>query len=257
MSQTNLNITSEQVIPTFESTLFSDNPEATYAIGRIAVGSEPEAGMDAEFQSYLQLRANVYAYQTGMISEEHIEADGTERDVDDARSTHFAVIENKGAQNRVIGAMRLIIKSRENPALLPIEHFFSETFAHSPAPLGSVEFSRYICRHEDPRIQRFLKWPLYAATTSYIAQQNLGPSYGVVEEFLEKDFQRSGVPVVRVSEPKFVPKYNGLNLAVLIDTATVARRLGVDKENSGSPTAAAANKMVYIDNLTNIIRSAA
>lgn len=230
MSNIDPAIRHQQVIPVFESDLFKNNPNAVLAVGMIGVGGEAAKGREAEFKAYLQLRAAVYAHQTGMIPETHVKQDGTETDENDVRSAHFAVIENQGSHNRVIGAMRLIQKTAENPSQLPIEGFFDESFKDQPAPVGSVEFSRYICRHEDGRVQNSLKWHLYAATTGYIAANKLGPSYGVVEEFLKKDFSRNRIPAQSVGAPKFVPEYGSVNIPVLIDAAKVAQDLGVSHQ---------------------------
>lgn len=240
MSNVDPGINHTQVIPRFESSLFERNPDAILAVGVIGVGGEAVQGKEAEFKAYLQLRAAVYARQTRMIPEDHVKQDGTEMDSEDARSVHFAVVENQGQHNRVIGAMRLIQKTAETPEQLPIEEFFDDSFKDAPAPVGSVEFSRYICRHEDSRVQNSLKWPLYAATTGYIAAHKMGPSYGVVEEFLEKDFHRNGIPAERIGAPKLVPEYNDFNLPVRIDTAKVARDLGVSHQ-----TVAEASAMVF------------
>lgn len=224
MSKLAAGVPNEAVIPSIETGLFDDNPSARFAVGMLAVGNDVMAGCPEEFTGYLRLRANVYADQTNMIPKNHVSEDGTERDEDDARSVHFAVIENAGRSQRVVGTMRLIVKANEDGTPLPIEEYFPEAF-QTPAPDSSTEVSRYICRHEDPKLQDGLKWPLFSGALAHIIGHDLGPTYAVVEDFLEKDLQNNRVPIKRLAEPKFLEEYNYDNLAIVIATDVLARRI--------------------------------
>lgn len=225
MSSINLDIPNSMVIPTLESNVFADHPESNFAVGIIAVGNNVVDGLDEELKAYLRLRANVYADQTRMISKDLVAEDGTERDADDARSVHFAVFEN-GEQTRVVGAMRLIVKNHEDSSNLPIEDFFPEAFAE-PAPIGSTEVSRYICRHETRATERQLKTLLYSRVVPYIMSHELGPTYAVVEPVLERALPMGGVILRRIAEPVFVPEYNDDNLGIQIYTDEMAASMGV------------------------------
>ncbi len=245
MSLIDTRITNEMVIPTIESNIFDGHEDARFAAGIIAVGGAIVEGRDQEYLGYLRLRANVYADQTNMISKDQVLEDGTERDGDDKRSVHFAVIENIVGNHRVVAAMRLIIKSHEDSRPLPIEEYFPEAFDDKRAPERSIEVSRYICRHERQSVQSELKWPLYTQGLSYAMTNNLGPTFAVVEAPLENQLRGIGIALNRIAEPKFVAEYNADNLAIEIDTKKVARMMGLDKDKSIAAALAAQNKMTY------------
>ena len=256
MSVIDPNVTNDLVIPDIRSRLFVGHEAARFAVGIIAHGDVVMPGRGQEYLGYLRLRANVYADQTNMIPKESVAADGTERDIDDSRSVHFAVIENAGKNKRVVGAMRLIIKSKKDPRMLPIEEFFEkEAFADYVAPLGSTEVSRYICRHEDSKTMRQLKWPLYTAALSHVMANDIGPTYAVVEEFLEKGLTKSGIPITRIASPKFVPEYNDFNMGIEIDTNLLGQLIGVSA--STAPTQRNAKNVFsyYGDNIMAPIQS--
>ena len=247
MSLIDTRVTNEMVIPTVETNFFEGHEEARFAVGLLAVGSTIIAGRDQEYIGYLRLRANVYADQTGMISKEHVLEDGTERDTDDLRSVHFGVFENIAGNQRVVAAMRLIIKSREDSSPLPIEDFFPEAFESVAAPNNSAEISRYICRHESPKVQAELKWPLYTQALSYGMAHRLGnpATYAVVEAPLENQLTSIGIPLKRIAEPKFVPEYNADNLALEINIARLAHVMKLDKTSTIEATLAVENELTY------------
>lgn len=225
MSHSDRSLRNGAVIPRIESRLFADHPSARLAVGILAVGDQVTPGCAAEYTAYLRLRARVYADQTHMLDEDAVLPDGTERDDDDGRSIHFGAIENQGSTQRVVASLRLIVKRGEQDRPLPIEDFFPEVFATTPAPPSSIEVSRYICRHEDPAVQAELKWPLYSAGLSRLMADGLGPTYGVVEEFLERDLRINRVPFKPLAPPRFVAEYNAENLGIIIDTGALARLL--------------------------------
>ncbi len=225
MPHINSVISTTEVIPTVETDLFVGHETARFAVGILAVGSDILPGREKEFGAYLRLRAKVYADQTNILGQEHIQEDGTERDGDDARSVRFGVLENGRDNARLIGSMRLIIKSVEDDRPLPIEELFPDAFSEEQAPLGSTEVSRYICRHERQAVQGLIKWQLYSKTLAYGIAHELGPVYAVVEQSLEKRLTMDGVPNVRLAEPKLVPEYNSDNLAIVVDTDGLADML--------------------------------
>ena len=104
--------------------------------------------------------------------------DGSESDYDDSRSVHIGLIENDrvGGRQRMIGAMRLIIKQSADDDPLPIEHHFPMPFDEAPAPALSAEVSRLICEHEEVAVQARFKWPLFTAGFAY-TKHTLWPRY--------------------------------------------------------------------------------
>ena len=223
MSNINTAITNESVIPYIDSKLFQEkyNSKHTFAVGMLAVGNE--VLMPEEYLGYLKLRASVYGEQTNMISLEDVRDDGTESDPDDDRSIHFGVIENCNNKARVVGAMRLIVKSNLDSAPLPIEVFYPGIFKDSPIQLNAIEVSRYITRHEDPKEQSRLKWKLYPCVLAHIILKNYGPTYAVVEEPLERGLTNSGVPLKRLQDPIYVPEYSAENMPIVINTQKMAK----------------------------------
>jgi N-acyl-L-homoserine lactone synthetase len=226
MSKIDSSITNHDVIQCLDTEVFIGKETARFAVGMIAIGDEIIAGREKEYAAYLRLRAGVYVGQTNMLSAVDLDENGTDRDANDARSVHFAVIENGISSPRVVASMRLIIKSKEESGPLPIEEFFPEAF-DEPAPLMSNEVSRYICRHEDQTTQNELKWPLYTAALTYIIGHQLTPTYGVVEEPLEKSLENNKVPVSRIADPKYLEEYAALNLGLKIDTDRLAQQMGL------------------------------
>lgn len=210
----------ESVIPRLQSEVFLENPTSRFAVGVVGVGDT--SMYPVEKSAYHELRANVYARQTGMLSMDQITDDG-EYDDDDARSVHMAILENRGNHQRVVAASRLIIRQDGMP--LPVEQFFPGVFSGAAAPDFSIEVSRYIARHEDARIQDSLRIPTFARILAYIAAHNLGPTYAVIEPFLERKFRMVGVPCARLADPQFLPKYNETNIPILIDTQRLADRI--------------------------------
>lgn len=237
MSKIDLAISNEMVIPTVESTWFiNQRPETNFAIGMIAVGDQILPGRESEHDGYLKLRANVYAYQTRMIPTSEVRNDGTEIDVDDARSTHWALLEKSSeGENlaRVVGSIRTIEKRSTDSRALPIEEFFPETFDENPLPIGSTEVSRYIARHENPRIQAKMSAPLFKKVVSHITARSLGPTYGVVEPKVESHL-RDGlhVPINRVADPKYVPEYAADNLGIFVDIPAMAQSLHINTDKA-------------------------
>lgn len=232
MSVIDQNITAEMVIPTIETKWFQGHEGTSFAIGMVAVGDQIIAGRESEFDGYLKLRANVYAYQTRMIPTDVVRPDGTEVDEDDARSTHWALLEKSLLDNssaKVIGSIRTIEKTASDPRPLPIEDFFPETFENEPLPVGAIEVSRYIARHPNERIQQKLSEPLFKKVISHVTAHALGPTYGVVEEKVEQRLEKGlHVPLKRIAEPKYVPEYAADNLGIFVDIPKMAAGLGID-----------------------------
>jgi len=247
MSSIDLSISNTEVIPLVETDMFHGHEATSFAVGMLAIGDEALPSRDAEYHGYLRLRAGVYAAQTNIISRELVRADGTETDEDDARSVHFGEFEYKPSGIRAVGALRLITKTEQDSRPLPVEKFFPEVFADKPAPLGAVEVSRYICRHESRTIQSELKWPLYTEALGYFMTHNLGPAYGVIEEKIESALLAGGVPLTRIAQPRYVPEYASDNVAVQIDTQILARMMGMNQDNAAQVVRANEQNFTYFN----------
>lgn len=244
-------ITNQEVIPEINSDLFQGHETSRFAVGIVAVGDRPLPGRENEYDGYGLLRGNVYAFQKHYMPIADLNPDGTETDKDDIRSIHFAVVENALHSPRVVGAMRLIIKSRENNWTLPIEDHYPEAFTSADVPILSTEVSRWICRHEDTKIQRDLKWPLFTAGVMTITENNLGPVYGAVEESLARGLDIAGVPVTRLTEAaKYVPEFNAEKLPIRVDINTLAQRLEDDRPELTQAIRKASAEFVYSGTVT-------
>lgn len=258
MSKIDLTISNEMVIPHIESMWFQGHEDSTFAIGMIAVGDQILPGRESEFDGYLKLRANVYAYQTQMIPTDLVRHDGTEIDEDDARSTHWALLEHQGQDSaRVVGSIRTIEKRGANATPLPIEDFFPEVYKDNPLPAGSVEVSRYIARHEDLRTQALLSEPLFAKVVSHVTAYGLGPTFGVVEPKVERHLGgRLQVPLSRVADPKYVPEYAADNLGIFVDIPKMASHMGLDTNSSINRIRATEQNIDYFNLSRRIITAA-
>ncbi|HSX42873.1 MAG TPA: hypothetical protein VLF59_02190 [Candidatus Saccharimonadales bacterium] len=244
-------IPNELVIPSVDSNLFSGHEESRFALGIVAIGDEIVPGRKNEAHAYGLLRGNVYARQQRYMSEDELQADGTEWDKDDSRSVHFAAFENTGEDVRAIGSMRLVVKANriarapmfdelmrkitgyslpspheigtEEP--LPIETHYPDAFPNGPAPRPSVEASRLISRHEDNRTQRTVNWMLLGGVASYILAKELGDCYGVVKPSLSRSFRIGGMPATELGEAEFIPEYNSSKMPIQIDIPRFVERL--------------------------------
>jgi N-acyl-L-homoserine lactone synthetase len=217
-------IANQEVIPEIYSRVFEGHESSHLAVGIVAVGSEVVPGLEEEFTGYTLLRGNVYAGQKNYMPASELNADGTETDIDDERSIHFAVLENTLTATRVVGSMRLIVKG-EDDRPLPVEDHYPEVFADAEAPSMSTESSRLISRHESKKLQKGIKWLLFTAGVSYIAENDLGPVFGAVEQSLARGLTMEGMPVEELAEPKFVPEFNATKLPIKIDIDELARRM--------------------------------
>ncbi|MDB5181861.1 MAG: family N-acetyltransferase [Candidatus Saccharibacteria bacterium] len=247
MSINDKSITHEQVIPVVESRLFEDHPTARFAIGILAVEDVVVPGLENEYQGYFDLRRNVYVEQTGQLHPSELNEEGKDHDADDARSVAFGIIENRIVDQRVVAATRLIIKGfgsdEQKDASLPIESFCPDIFGDNPAPNGSLEVSRLIARHEKARMQDVLRSQIYAASLAYIDGHNLGPTYGVIEPWLQR-FLQATIPVEPIGEARYVEHYLDYNVPIRVDTEAFVNQMNTThpgaiatmQQNEGSMT---------------------
>lgn len=217
-------ISNTEAIPLTDSGVFDANVSSRFAVGVIGQGTEPSREHDSIFQNYLRLRANVYIDQTRMLDASERRHDGTEIDGDDKRSTHIVGLENRAGKTAVVASMRLIQKTELSNEQLPVEHYFGEEVSN--VPVNGLEISRYIVRHEERKHAAALRSALFMTALSHIVHHNLGPTYAIVEDKLANGLQKGGVPIRRLSDPRMLPKYDDLNLAINIDTNAFAEQVG-------------------------------
>lgn len=232
-------------------------PRNGYERGTKALANFPGVAMDGfseMIHQYGMLRANVYIDQTRMLPEEVRNSRHEEWDLDDARSDHFVTIErlnaddplvrdvtqrggiipdDKGFVFRLPNCMRMIKKSQQHPKELPIEIFFPDASnpltgdPSFPAPLGSIELSRKIAVHEEPLTGIAMSNPMFKTTVTHVLENGFGPTLATVEEFYKRVFQRSGMPMFEIAEPRYVGEYAEDNLGIEIVYKELAEKLGV------------------------------
>lgn len=218
MSHIDHTVTNREVIPVIDSALFAANPEARLACGIIAAHGTPAPGLEEEYAAHFELRKRVYVDQTGQLSPNELQSDGTDRDEDDARSVTFAVFENHSSGVRVVGVSRLILR-QDQP--LPVESFCPGSFASERLAANSVEVSRVIARHETAAVQDLVQWHLFTLMLAYIANHDLGRTFAIIEPWLERHL-KGIIAIKRIGEVQYVEHYLDYNLPIEIDIPTSA-----------------------------------
>lgn len=225
MSLSNNNtIPNSEIVPIIGGDVFSDFPDKRFAVGVFSGERGMSDIQNPVIQGYLKLRANVYIDQTGIL-DESARVDGMERDEDDERSTHFVVLENVMGMAAVFACMRLIEKSLTDDSPLPIEDFFPESF-RQPAPIGSIEVSRFIVRHDLPEYRMKTRSRLITTGLALAIRNGLEPIYATIEPELEKSLNSSGVKTRRISHSKIIPEYHSSNFGVEIDKTKLHLAVG-------------------------------
>ena len=200
--------------PKVDTALFDQMPQSEVWLGVVA--TEADIVLPNIYRAARILRANRYI-ELGYLPENARQSDGGEMDEDDARSTHFVAVEKDSDGANVIGTMRSIVKRDEND-LLPIEHYFPEVFEDEPAPVGSVEASRFISSNQDKGLQRAVSLGLMRAVNTQAFDQARQPIYAVIEAPLERLFRLVGLPIERIADAKPLAAYgNTKNMAVKFD----------------------------------------
>jgi len=171
-----------------------------------------------------QLRASVYIDERGFLPASAREADGGERDADDARSLHFlALSENAQGDTDVVGTMRLIHK-QSGADLLPIESFFPEHFENNPVPENGFEVSRLVVESRQNRVaNKLASFSLIYAGLTHALNESWSPCFAVLESPLERRLQNMGVKTDRVTATQWIEQYSTHNIAVEIDLSQTKR----------------------------------
>lgn len=214
-------ISNHEVIPVVDSDIFASDPSARLACGLLAINGVPVAGLEEEYAAHFLLRRNVYVDQTGQLAPDELQADGTDRDADDARSVTFAVFENHRAGVRVVGVSRLILRGDE---MLPVEEFCPDAFVGNQLSERSVEVSRVIARHENAALQDIVQWHLFAVMLAYIANHGLERTFAIIEPWLERHLNGS-ISITRIGEVRYVEHYLDHNVPIEIDIPASAERV--------------------------------
>jgi N-acyl-L-homoserine lactone synthetase len=215
-SLNNKYISNQEAVPVIDSDVFADYPDRRFAIGVFSPEKVINCQPNSIEQAYLKLRANVYIDQTRMLDEDVRRIDGTELDDDDERSVHFAVLENRLGKTAVFACLRLIEKTNQNSAALPIEKFFPDTFLE-PAPINSIEVSRFIVRHDNNRLARLALIKMIQTGFTYADENDFGPALATVGPAFERDLKLANIPTHRITEQRFIPKYKDDNLGLMIN----------------------------------------
>jgi len=214
-SANNKFISNEAVVPIVKSELFVGHEDVRYAIGVFSTKSVLEYKPGSLEQGILILRGNTYVDQTNMLDAKVKDIDGTEMDVDDDRSIHFAVFENHNVDEldvKIPAYMRSIEITDDR--VLPIQKFFPEV----KVPLDSAEGSRFIVKHDDPRQAKELMIAMLAIGLNDAWNRNVKNYYGVVEPIFERYLNIiTRKNANRVADPKMIPEYNDVNVGIIID----------------------------------------
>ena len=198
--------------------IFANHPDSAFWIGKVAMGNT--VIKPVYYDGLSRLRAKVYVDEMHFLTAENLDTFGRESDQDDARSAHFAVIENASSQNsgsaRVVGSARLILKGTNNKSL-PIESYFPEVFEGNPLEDGSIEVSRFIARHENRQTQHTIALALIRAMTHYSIDANLKSAYCIIETPLLNLLTSIGVPIEMLGGSKEIDEYGGVLFPVKIN----------------------------------------
>lgn len=214
-------VSNSEVMVEFGAGSIPVNDGRDFSIKRVAVDS-------LEYDAYLRLRANVYIDQTHILGVEARRKDGSETDGDDKRSMHYLVTQREMGSVAAFGCMRLIQKTASANAKLPVEESFPEVFSSSPVPLGGIEVSRFIVRHDNRRANDEARSNLLMSALAQTHESGQVSAYAVVEPLFERHLLRLGVPVERVSDLKWIDEYDDYNAAIRIDTDRMIERIGAD-----------------------------
>lgn len=228
LSHIDRSVTNHQVIPVLDSSVFAKEPAARLACGILAVNDVAVPGFEAEYLAHFELRRRVYVDQTGQLAPTELQADGTDRDDDDARSVTFAVFENHSDGVRVIGVSRLIVRGDERP--LPVEEFCPDSFTPGELTAKSVEVSRVIARHERAALQDLVQWHLFAVMLAYVANHGLERTFAIIEPWLERHLLGS-IAIARIGDVRYVEHYLDYNVPIEIDIPESAEK--VNARNGG------------------------
>jgi len=220
----------ENFNPAVETALFAANPEAHFWLGVVA--SERELAHPVERHAAGVLRANIYIDQWHFLPTEARQADGSESDADDERSTHYAALyKDPHKQVAHVGGNMRVIRKRHEQEPLPVERLFPEAFTESPAPVNAIEASRFIANHNDKLTQSAISLGLIRAVVLAAYEQGQQPIYAVVESKLERRFKQVGLPVTRIAEPKPLGEYNNtVNMALRFDPVEIVETTERDQE---------------------------
>lgn len=200
------------------SEIFANHTESVFWVGKVAMGST--VIRPVYYDGLSRLRAKVYVDEMHFLSSEHLDTFGRESDLDDARSAHFAVIENASPENnnsaRIVGSARLILKG-ENDKTLPIENYFPEIFKADPLESKSIEVSRFIARHENRQTQHTIALSLIRAMTHYSVASNVKAAYCIIETPLLNLLTSIGIPIEMLGGSKDIDEYGGVLFPVKIN----------------------------------------
>lgn len=217
----------ELFAPVVETDLFKVAPEANYWLGSVA--DEQGIALGGVYHAARIFRANSYIDDHRFLAPSARQADGGEMDNDDWRSAHFVALHNnQDGTGEVVGNIRSILKRSEGE-LLPVEYHFPEAFTDEPAPVYSVEASRFIAKHPEKLIQSAISVGLMRAVIMSTFTEAREPIYAIVEEPLERRFAGVGLPYTRIADPKPLEEYgNTINMGLKFEPKEILKVVDED-----------------------------
>ncbi len=208
-------------LPLVHAEVFSRHPQAAYYVGVLAVD-----GMEngPAYLAARQLRFERYN-DLGWLPDSSRDLDGGEHDQFDEDAVQFGVIKNSLMGPRMIATSRLIRKTTKNP-ILPVEADYPEVFTDNPAGLNDVEVSRLISASSDKRERHAASLAIQRAMIGWCSNNGVDKTHAMVEPYLAKIFDQTGVPYEKRSDFKPIPEYaNTENAVVTIDPMRMAQTL--------------------------------
>lgn len=218
MSASKTKLRNSDVTPEVRAEVFATSPHSRFAV--ISLGNGLKA--NPHYTAYLELRTQVYTTQTGMLGSDVL-VGGLDIDDDDDRSTAFLVVENRAPRAVAVACVRVIErvgKDRHRP--LPADELFGLSL-----DTDCVEVSRYIARLDDRTAQARALAELLRSTIAHIRQLGVDDHiYAIVERPLERVLRVMGIGVARIAEQAWLDEYQGVNVAIQLDSVVSAASLG-------------------------------
>ncbi len=217
--------------PEVSADIFQDHEEATYWIGEVA--SLGQLTLPEYYDALTRFRAETYLH-LGFIATEAVDSQGRDIDIDEARSSNFAVVKQHrsdataSSYASLVGSGRLIHKGITG-APLPIEQFFPEVFAKAPISENSVEVSRFISKEQVNINRHLISLSIIRALAFSSADAGVDNGYCIIEKPLYRLLDMIGIPLKIMGEPKDIPSLGGILYPVEINPYRVLESAKTDK----------------------------
>lgn len=217
--------------PEVSADIFQGHEEATYWIGEVSsLGLTP---LPEYYDALTKFRAETYLH-LGFLATDAVDSEGRDIDVDEARSTNFAVVKKypndltTGSRTSLVGSGRLIHKGMTG-ASLPIEQSFPEIFDKTPISDNSVEVSRFISRDTVDIVRHMVSLSVIRALTFSSTEASVDKDYCMIEKPLFRLLDMIGIPLKIMGEPKDIPNQGGILYPIEINPYQVLESVKTDK----------------------------